>query len=326
MKKLFQKLFHFSSTWTGTIIIVLFLIFFVAQSFVIPSGSMKRTLLIGDFLFAKKFSYGIPTPHLPWFEMPILPDFFGNGHLIEGAKPQRGDIVIFRYPKNEKIHYVKRCVATGGDELIYIDKELLIHFHEGDEYIKSHYPEAKIVTLQGKLWVSNPYMDKFPGIQYQPEAGGNIYETLLKYFINDKEIDMVPAFIEGLNAPEFMVDDRPVNALYKKVEEGHFYMIGDNRDNSNDSRFWGAVPYRLIVGKPWLIYFSLEGRSYKQMLGGDDEYGSGQDHAGLERVCGTTAPIDSKECEALWEKERYKIRWGRIGRQVTTIEHEEPIE
>ncbi len=325
MKKLLQKLLHFSSTWTGTIIIVLFLIFFVAQSFVIPSGSMKRTLLIGDFLFAKKFSYGIPTPHLPWFEMPILPDIFGNGHLIEGSKPQRGDIVIFRYPKNEKIHYVKRCVATGGDELIYIDKELLIHFSEGDEYIKSHYPETKIVTLQGKLWVSNPYMDDHPGIQYQPEAGGNIYEMLLKYFINDKEIDMTPAFIEELNAPEFMVDDRPINALYKKVEEGHFYMVGDNRDNSNDSRFWGAVPYRLIVGKPWLIYFSFEGRSYKQMFGGDDEYGSGQDHAGLARVCGT-APIDSRACEALWEKERYKIRWGRIGRQVTSIEREEPIE
>ena len=129
IKKNLIKLYNFSGTWTGTIIIVLFLIFFVAQSFVIPSGSMKRTLLIGDFLFAKKFSYGIPIPHLPWAEVPVLPDFNGDGHLIAGPHPKRGDIVIFRYPKNNKIHYVKRCVATGGDELIYLPKQLLIHFY-----------------------------------------------------------------------------------------------------------------------------------------------------------------------------------------------------
>lgn len=325
MKKFLDKLIHFSGTWTGTIIIVLFLIFFVAQSFVIPSGSMMRTLLIGDFLFAKKFSYGIPTPHLPWLEVPILPDFFGNGHLIEGPKPKREDIVIFRYPKNEKIHYVKRCVAVGGDEILYIDKELLIHFHEGDDYIKSNYPEAKILKLQDKLWVTNPYMDKYPGIQYLPEGGGNSFESLLKYYMYDKEVDMTPIYVQDLGSPEYMVNDRPINALYKKVEADHYYMIGDNRDNSNDSRFWGSVPYRLIVGKPWLIYFSLEGRSYTQMLKGDDQYGSGQNHVGLERVCGDVA-IDSKSCEALWDKERYKVRWGRIGRQIESIELEEPIQ
>lgn len=88
MKKFFSSFYKFSSTWTGTITIVLFLIFFVAQSFVIPSGSMKRTLLIGDFLFAKKFSYGIPIPHLPWLEIPLLPDFNENGHLISAEGPK----------------------------------------------------------------------------------------------------------------------------------------------------------------------------------------------------------------------------------------------
>jgi len=325
MKDFLRKLIHFSGTWTGTIIIVLFLIFFVAQSFVIPSGSMKRSLLIGDFLFAKKFSYGIPIPHLPWLEVPILPDLFGNGHLIEGDKPQRGDIVIFRYPKNHKMHYVKRCVAVGGDELIYIDKDLLLHHHEGDEYIKANYPKAKIVKLRDKLWVSNPYMDKFPGIQYLPEGNSNIFESLLKYYLYDKEIDVSPIYINDLKAPEYTIKDRPVNALYKKVESGHFYMIGDNRDNSNDSRFWGSVPYRLIVGKPWLIYFSLETRSYKKMLKGDDEFGSGQNHYGLKRVCGEVA-IDTPECEALWDRERYKVRWGRIGRRIESIQLEEPIQ
>ncbi len=284
---------------------------------------MKRSLLIGDFLFAKKFSYGIPTPHLPWLEMPLLPDFNGNGHLIEGPKPQREDIVIFRYPKNEKIHYVKRCVAVGGDELIYANKKLLIHFHEGDDFIEKNYPKEKIKKLRGKLWVENPYMGKYPGIQYVPE-GMNIFEALLQYYTYNKEIDMTPIMVDGLESTVYEIGSKTVNALYKKVEEDHFYMIGDNRDNSNDSRFWGSIPYRLIVGKPWLIYMSLEHRSYEKVLGGD-KFSGGRDHAGLKRVCGDI-PIDSKECKALWEKQRYTIRWGRVGRRIDSIQLEQPIQ
>jgi len=321
VKKIANGIYKFSSSWTGTVIIVLFLIFFVAQSFVIPSGSMKRSLLIGDFLFAKKFSYGIPTPHLPWLEIPLLPDFNGNGHLIDGPKPEREDIVIFRYPKNEKIHYVKRCVAVGGDEIIYADKKLLIHFHEGDAYITKNYPKEKIKHLRGKLWVENPYMDKYPGIQYVPE-GMNIFEALLQYYTYNKEIDMTPVMVDGLASTVYEIGSKTINALYKKVEKDHFYMMGDNRDNSNDSRFWGSVPYRLIVGKPWLIYMSLEHRSYDQVLNGN---GGGRDHAGLKRVCGKIS-IDSKECEALWNKQRFSIRWGRVGRRISTLELEEPIQ
>ncbi|RRS32635.1 MAG: signal peptidase [Epsilonproteobacteria bacterium (ex Lamellibrachia satsuma)] len=323
MKKFLSASYRFSSSWTGTIIIVLFLIFFVAQSFVIPSGSMKRTQLIGDFLFAKKYSYGIPIPHLPWLEIPLLPDFNGNGHLIEGPRPKREDIVIFRYPKNPKIHYVKRCVAVGGDELIYVNKRLLIHFHEGDAYIKNNYPKEKIVSLRGKLWVENPYMDKYPGIQYVPE-GSNIFEVLLQYYAYNKEINMIPVMIDELNAPVYGMGGKEINALYTKVEADHYYMIGDNRDNSNDSRFWGSVPYKLIVGKPWLIYMSLEHRSYDRVFKGG-QYGSGKDHAGLKRVCGDVA-IDSKECESLWDRQRYTVRWGRVGRRIESIEHEQPIQ
>lgn len=323
MVAFFQKLNRFASSWTGTVIIVLFLIFFVAQSFVIPSGSMKRTQLIGDFLFATKFSYGIPTPHLPWLEIPILPDFNNNGHLIEGPRPKREDIVIFRYPKNPKIHYVKRCVAVGGDELLYADQKLLIHFHEGDDYIKEHYPSDKIVTLNEKLWVQNPYMDRYPGIEYSPE-GMSIFEVLLRYYAYNNEIDMVPMYIDGLVAPVYDIEGRGVNALYAKVEADHFYMIGDNRDNSNDSRFWGSVPYSLIVGKPWLIYMSLEHRSYEQVLNGDKN-GSGKDNARLRRTCGEI-PLESKACEKLWNAERFAVRWGRVGRSIDSIEREQPIE
>jgi signal peptidase I len=274
-------------------------------------------------LFAKKFSYGIPTPHLPWLEIPLLPDFNGNGHLIEGPRPQREDIVIFRYPKNNQIHYVKRCVAVGGDEILYTKDQLLIHFNEGDAYIKANYSADKIISLRGKLWVKNPYMDKYPGIQYAPE-GATIFEILLNNYFYNGNIDMIPVYVDDLNTETYEIAGKGLNALYAKVDEDHYYMIGDNRDNSNDSRFWGAVPYRLIVGKPWLNYMSLEYRSYESMLNGNGN-GSGKDNARLKRLCGDIA-IDTKECEDLWNKQRYTVRWGRVGRRIETIQKEQPIE
>lgn len=309
-KRFLSAFSRFASSWTGTIIIVLFLIFFVAQSFVIPSGSMKRTQLIGDFLFAKKYSYGIPTPHLPWLEVPLLPDFNDNGHLIEGDRPKRADIVIFRYPKNNKIHYVKRCVAVGGDEILYGEEKLMIHFHEGDEYIKANYSKDKIVKMYDKLWVVNPYMEKYPGIQYTPE-GNTGFEFMTMAYNYNKEVDMS---IRRL--------DDGTHLFYRKIEPDHYYMVGDNRDNSNDSRFWGSVPYKLIVGKPWLIWMSLEFRSYDQVYNG---ISGGRDYDKLHRIC-PNIDIASTQCETLWNKQRYTIRWGRIGRLIESIELEEPIE
>ena len=259
-----RKLYRFTSSWTGTVIIVLFLIFFVVQSFVIPSGSMKRTLQIGDFLFAKKFSYGIPLPVLPWLNIRLVPDFNDNGHLIEGDKPQRGDIVIFLYPGDNKTHYVKRCVATGGDEIVYQDKHLYIHFSEGDEYIKSHYKAEKIKTFRDKLWVENPYMETYPGIQYAPEHGDSFSALIM---VSQGRIPRYPPSMSSIYVEELGAvlstssSGHPMNAFYKKVEKGHYYMMGDNRDNSADSRFWGSVPYKNVIGKPWFIYFSFDSKT-----------------------------------------------------------------
>ncbi len=224
-----KKIYNWASSWTGTIIIVLAIIFFVAQAFVIPSGSMKNTLLIGDMLFVKKFSYGIPTPRIPWLEIPILPDFNNNGHLIEGDKPKRGDIVVFRYPKDDSIHYVKRLVATGGDLILIQNKNLILHPKEGNEYIRKNYPHEQIIEADGKLWVINPYTKKHPGIHNDPNVINN-----------------------GL-APRELFNMLPI-----KIPEGEYFMMGDNRDHSNDSRFWGTVEYKHIVGTPWFIYFSWD--------------------------------------------------------------------
>jgi len=275
---------------------------------------MKRTQLIGDFLFAKKFSYGIPTPHLPWLEIPLLPDFNNNGHLIEGPRPQREDIVIFRNPKTPKIHFVKRCVAVGGDEILFANKKLYIHFHDmkDEASIKAAYPDAEIVTLKDKLWVLNPYMSKYPGIQYVPEYDGNSFDLMVHSYQTNRSIDMIPV----------PVDELRENLFYTKVEKDHFYMIGDNRDNSNDSRMWGAVPYKHIVGKPWLIYMSLEFRSYDWVMNG---IGGSKDHDKLTRIC-PDMDISSEACENLWNDQRYTVRWGRIGRRIESIQLEAPIE
>ncbi|CAA6812334.1 MAG: Signal peptidase I (EC [uncultured Campylobacterales bacterium] len=246
MLNFLKKFYHWSNTWVGTIVIVLVLVMFFVQSFIIPTGSMKRTLLIGDMLFVKKFDYGIPIPHLPFLEVPILPDMFGTGQLIEGSKPKREDIVVFRYPKNPKQHFVKRCFATPNDEILFQDKKMYIRMSEGDEYMKSNYPN-KIHVINAKLWVLNPYMDKYKGINY------------------DSKEDTFNIALAHLSKNDFVM--QPVitnvgNAFYYKVKEKEYFMVGDNRDHSYDSRFWGAVPYKYIVGKPWFVWMSVNSSDF----------------------------------------------------------------
>ena len=224
--KTIHKAYKFSNSWPGTIIIVLLIIFFVAQAFRIPSGSMKDSLLVGDHLFAKKFAYGIATPRIPFLEIPLIPGT--DGHIIDGDKPARGDIVIFRYPNNTKLHYVKRCVALEGDKIMVINKDLYIHPHEGNDYIKENFNKKDLLDLNNELWVKNPYLREHPGIHHDAHITNN---------------GRMPIQIFSFGPT--------------RVPEGEYFMMGDNRDHSNDSRFWGTVPYGLIEGTPWFIYFSM---------------------------------------------------------------------
>lgn len=288
-----KVLYRFCASWTGTIVIVLFAIFFVAQAFVIPSRSMVGTLYEGDMLFVKKFSYGIPTPRIPWLQIAVLPDFRGDGHLIEGSRPKRGDIVIFIPPNKPKEYYVKRDFAVGGDEVIFTQKGLYLHPNEGDEYVDSHYKNMEVVIMMGKKFVFEPYSKDHPGIHYKNNNSSfGQMVSIANNFINSPFSEM----LGKNNDPDARgIAMMPINldgklAFYKKIAPDEFFMIGDNRDNSNDSRFWGSVPYKNIVGKPWFIYFSV---NLKNSI-----------EAGVEEN----------------PKQIFTIRWKRIFRTVESLE------
>lgn len=243
MKNIWLKFYTFINSWVGTIIIVLGFIFFIAQAFMIPSGSMLNSMLIGDNLLVKKFSYGIPIPTIPFLEFQILPDFNKNGHLIEGDRPQRGDIVIFRYPKAPKIYYVKRNVAIHGDALLYTKDGLWVHFGSASKYQNT---ESKTLIFRGKTFYYEPYQKFHPGVHYE-EVALDAFMQLQILAHNKEEIAMQEVHLSNGES-----------AFYTEVEEDTFFMMGDNRNNSNDSRFWGAVPYKYVIGKPWFIYFSWD--------------------------------------------------------------------
>ncbi|EHJ8978393.1 signal peptidase I [Campylobacter upsaliensis] len=237
-----KKFYTFFNSWTGTIIFVLLVIFFFVQAFIIPSGSMKNSLLVGEMLFVKKFGYGIPTPHIPWLEIPILPDFDDDGHLISGDGPKRGDIVVFRYPHDEKIHFVKRCVAKGNDRVIYANKTLYVSMSEGEDFMQENYPKDDLIKLGGRLFVKEPYKQK--GIHYEEQV--NMDDLIEKYALLG-QFAMTKINLKELG-----------NAYVFDVPENEYFMMGDNRDFSSDSRFWGSVPYKLIVGQPWFVYMSFD--------------------------------------------------------------------
>lgn len=237
-----KKFYTFFNSWTGTIIFVLLVIFFFVQAFIIPSGSMKNSLLVGEMLFVKKFSYGIPTPHIPWLEIPILPDFDNDGHLISGDGPKRGDIVVFRYPHDEKIHFVKRCVAKSNDRVIYANKTLYVSMSEGEDFMRENYPKDDLIKLGGRLFVKEPYKQK--GIHYEEQV--NMDDLIEKYALLG-QFAMTKINLKELG-----------NAYIFDVPENEYFMMGDNRDFSSDSRFWGSVPYKLIVGQPWFVYMSFD--------------------------------------------------------------------
>ena len=210
---------------------VLLLVFvirsFIVEPFKIPSGSMMPTLIAGDFIVVNKFAYGIRLP--VW-----------NKTLIKVGKPNRGDIFVFHYPKNPSIDYIKRVVGLPGDEIRYENKELYINGKLASKYFQADY-RYDLNAYQPLLPSLNRY---FKGGPYRLEP--NMWQA--KEFIETL----------GNSTHSLLVHDHVPSEDDKFiVPKGHYFAMGDNRDNSSDSRVWGFVPDELLVGKAFFIWLNF---------------------------------------------------------------------
>jgi signal peptidase I len=194
---------------------------FVVQAFRIPTGSMKDTLLIGDFLLVNKFVYGARTPD----SIPFLNISLPLMRLPAFKEPQPGDIIVFKYPIDEKLDYIKRCIAVGGQT---------VEIREGEVYVNG-VPEGSREPLEK---------------EYDPEEGH--YVLYYKITTPRGKTYTIRHYADH-NLKSETENYGPV-----RVPEGHYFMMGDNRDNSADSRFWGFLPVRNVVGEALVIYWSWD--------------------------------------------------------------------
>ncbi len=212
--------------WTAGLFPVILAVFllrsFLFEPFKIPSGSMIPTLLVNDLILVNKFHYGV--------RLPIV-----NIKIFDNNSPQRGDVMVFRYPPKPSLDYIKRVVGVPGDEVAYLNKTL---------------------TVNGKPWPKTPLPDFFDGDsmryskQFNENNGSKSYRLL-----NDEDR---PAFVPGAEDFPFKENCRYSNqGVVCKVPEGHYFMMGDNRDNSLDSRFWGFVPEKNIVGRAFFVWMNF---------------------------------------------------------------------
>jgi signal peptidase I len=212
--------------WTAGLFPVIIAVFilrsFLFEPFKIPSGSMIPTLMVGDLILVNKFHYGL--------RLPVI-----NTKLTEGTAPQRGDVMVFRYPPKPSLDYIKRVVGVPGDEVAYLNKRL---------------------TINGKPLPTNALPEFFEEDslryfkQFEEDMG-----TVKHRVLND---DGRPAFVPG--ADEFVFKNNcrySVEGVVCKVPEGHYFMMGDNRDNSLDSRYWGFVPDKNIVGRAFFVWMNF---------------------------------------------------------------------
>ena len=206
---------------------VLVLRSFLFEPFQIPSGSMMPTLLVGDFILVQKFAYGIKEP-------------LNNNTLIDTGHPQRGDVVVFKYPEDPRVDYIKRIVGLPGDRIIYRNKQLFIQ-----PGCRSGKDCPSIQKVEQTFLNSGDFMQGSVPLERYQELLGSVSHKILK---NPEQPDFVPMYFHqvGNEADEWV------------VPEGHYFAMGDNRDNSKDSRFWGFVPERNLVGKAVFIWTSFE--------------------------------------------------------------------
>ena len=195
------------------ILIVLLVRSFVVEPFRIPSGSMEPTLLAGDFILVNKFSYGLRLP-------------VGHQLLVPVSEPERGDVVVFRYPVDQSQDYIKRIIGMPGDRIRYEGKRLYVN---GDEV------ELESLGAYGGDDGIRMHRERLPKTE-------DWHRILIH---------------EGARDRDFTVE----------VPEGEYFMMGDNRDRSSDSRFWGPVPRDHLVGEAFVIWMSWNGGINWERLG-----------------------------------------------------------
>jgi signal peptidase I len=204
-------------------LIAVFIRTFLFEPFNIPSGSMIPTLLVGDYLFVEKYSYGYSR-----YSFPFSPDLFPG--RIFGSVPRRGDVMVFRYPPDPSIDYIKRVIGLPGDTVQVQKGQLYVN---GNEVPRA--PHGTFVDDESGIGMMlREYKETLP-----PSGHGN------------------PVVHEILKATD---EGEANNTGVYKVPPGELFVMGDNRDNSADSRFWGYVPMQNLVGKAELIFFSIDAR------------------------------------------------------------------
>ena len=212
--------------WTAGLFPVILVVFvlrsFLFEPFKIPSGSMIPTLWVGDLILVNKFHYGV--------RLPVI-----NLKLTEGTPVKRGDVMVFRYPPRPSLDYIKRVVGVPGDEVAYLNKQLSIN---GQVVARNTLPEFFDESAMR-------YFKQFD------EALGEAPHLLI-------QDDERPAFVSGADPFPFRENCRySVEGVVCKVPVGHYFMMGDNRDNSLDSRYWGFVPDANIVGRAFFVWMNF---------------------------------------------------------------------
>lgn len=221
--------FQQQPTWiayTGSFFPVIAAVFlfrsFLFEPFKIPSSSMVPTLQIGDLILVNKYTYGI--------RLPVI-----NKKIVEINQPQRGDVMVFRYPKDTSLDYIKRVVGVPGDKVVYRNKRLSVN---GQPF---EYQQLSDYLDEEHLSYSSRFVESLGRVKHQ--------------ILTD---DRAPAFVPNPDAfPQHSLCTYYADGFACTVPAGHYFMMGDNRDNSLDSRYWGFVPDRNIVGKAFFVWMNL---------------------------------------------------------------------
>jgi signal peptidase I len=218
---------------------------FVVESYRIPTGSMERTLLAGDFLFVNKYVYGAKIP-------------FTEIRLPGVKKVDRGDIIVFKFPKDRSLNYIKRCVAISGDTLEIHDQQLSINkkpfaLPQHAQFIGSRVPagEADYSIF--------PQFSSFNKDNYGPiriPRKGDVVRLSAATYPLYSSLIADEGHEVSLQGREVFIDGSPADQY--TVHENYYFAMGDNRDNSLDSRFWGFLPEKDLVGQAMMVYWSWD--------------------------------------------------------------------